>query len=134
MDEDLNKIAPLLSKINKDSLFKVPDGYFDNFTDRIIDKVKTEKRNNTINLFIKNSLKIAASLIFILALYIVVDHFVNDKNKNFNLYSKYIYENINEFDEIWMIEFINYDKNNNSIVFENFLHDIDAEEILKFIE
>ncbi len=41
--DDLNKIAPKLSKIRKDSHFKIPEDYFDSFPSRLSDKIHAEK-------------------------------------------------------------------------------------------
>jgi hypothetical protein len=73
MDE-LNKIAPELSKIKKENPFRVPENYFDDFSARLQMKLEEEKQGSTekqnrIIQFIKPALSLAAgfALIFMLA-------------------------------------------------------------------
>lgn len=73
MDE-LEKIAPELSKIKKENPFRAPDNYFDDFSARLQIKLEAEKKGTTINQnkiiqFIKPALGLAAgfALIFMLA-------------------------------------------------------------------
>ena len=41
--DNINKIAPNLSKIKKDKHFKIPEDYFDRFPARMSDKIHAEK-------------------------------------------------------------------------------------------
>lgn len=73
MDE-LEKIAPELSKIKKENPFRAPDNYFDDFSARLQMKLEAEKtgitkNQNKIIQFIKPALGLAAgfALIFMLA-------------------------------------------------------------------
>jgi hypothetical protein len=73
MDE-LEKIAPELSKIKKENPFRVPENYFDDFSARLQVKLEAEKTGNSKNQnkiiqFLKPALGLAAgfALIFMLA-------------------------------------------------------------------
>lgn len=73
MDE-LEKIAPELSKIKKENPFRVPENYFEDFSARLQMKLETEKGGSTKNRsriiqFLKPALGLAAgfALIFTLA-------------------------------------------------------------------
>lgn len=73
MDE-LEKIAPKLSKIKKENPFRVPENYFDDFSARLQMKLAAEKagiskNQNKIIQFLKPALGLAAgfALIFMLA-------------------------------------------------------------------
>lgn len=72
MDE-LKEIAPELSKIKKETPFRVPENYFDDFSARLQMKIEAEKRilpnqPNRIIQFLKPAIGLAASfaLIFML--------------------------------------------------------------------
>lgn len=72
MDE-LEKIAPELSKIRKENPFKVPDNYFDDFSARLQVKMEAEKagiskNRNKIVQFIKPALGLAAGFALIVML------------------------------------------------------------------
>lgn len=72
MDE-LEKIAPELSKIRKENPFKVPDNYFDDFSARLQVKMEAEKagiskNRNKIIQFIKPALGLAAGFALIVML------------------------------------------------------------------
>jgi len=69
MDE-LEKIAPELSKIKNGSPFRAPDNYFDNFSDRLSKRIGEERAGHStagkqIIHLIKPALKVAASIAFI---------------------------------------------------------------------
>jgi hypothetical protein len=73
MDE-LEKIAPELSKIKKENPFRIPENYFDDFSARLQVKLEAEKKGvsknqNRIIQFLKPALGLAAgfALIFMLA-------------------------------------------------------------------
>jgi len=73
MDE-LEKIAPELSKIKKENPFRVPENYFEDFSARLqikleAEKVGTKKNQSRIIQFLKPALGLAAgfALIFMLA-------------------------------------------------------------------
>lgn len=72
--EELENIAPELSKIKKENPFKVPDNYFDDFSARLQMKLDAEKEDvpkqrNKIIQILKPALSIAAgfALLFTLA-------------------------------------------------------------------
>ena len=60
MDE-LEKIAPELSKIKKENPFRAPDNYFDDFSARLQMKLEAEKTGIT-----KNQNKIIAPIVCLL--------------------------------------------------------------------
>jgi hypothetical protein len=71
--EDINKIAPVLSKIKKEVPFRAPENYFDDFSARLQMKLDAEKMvlpapKTRIIQFLKPALSLAASfaLIFML--------------------------------------------------------------------
>jgi len=131
MEEDLKKIAPLLSKIDKETLFKVPEGYFDTLADRILSNVKEKEK---INISRKKFLhvpifKMAASIIIIFGFFFLLYYFLNI-NKHVDYYSYYIFENINNFDEYSILEI-----NNNSYdLYEFLLNEIDSYDIINILE
>jgi hypothetical protein len=72
--EEIEKIAPELSKIKKENPFRIPDNYFDDFSARLQMKLDAEKtgiskNQNKIIRFLKPALGLAAgfALIFMLA-------------------------------------------------------------------
>ncbi len=72
MDE-LEKIAPELSKIKKENPFRVPDNYFDDFSARLNARLETEekgvsKNQNKIIQFLKPALGLAAGFALIIML------------------------------------------------------------------
>jgi len=72
MDE-LEKIAPELSKIKKENPFRVPENYFDDFSARLQMKLEAEKKGisknqNRIIQFLKPALGLAAGFALILML------------------------------------------------------------------
>lgn len=81
--EDLNKIAPKLSKQKKENPYRVPDNYFDDFSARLQTRLESEKhpipeKGKVIRL-LKPMLGLAASfaLIFMLV-YWPLDKFLSD--------------------------------------------------------
>ena len=73
MDDLTNNDTPKLSKIKKENPFKVPESYFDNFSDRLMIRLDSEKdtlpkSTNRIIRYLKPALGLAASfaLIFML--------------------------------------------------------------------
>lgn len=88
MDE-LEKIAPELSKIKKENPFRAPDNYFDDFSARLHVKLEAEKlgtsnNQNKIIQFIKPALGLAAgfALIFMLAYWPLKTFTANQLAKN----------------------------------------------------
>lgn len=72
--EELEKIAPELSKIKKENPFRVPDNYFEDFSARLQIKLEAEKnaipkKQTRIIQFLKPAIGLAAgfALIFMLA-------------------------------------------------------------------
>jgi len=99
MDE-LEKIAPELSKIKKENPFRTPDNYFEDFSTRLQTKLEAEKEGTTktqskIIQFLKPALGLAAgfALIFMLAYWPLTTLTSNQQAKN----------SITQTDEIDMI-------------------------------
>lgn len=46
---ELKEIAPIIASIQKKDLFIVPDSYFDNLADKVLDKIKVEGAENQKN-------------------------------------------------------------------------------------
>lgn len=72
--EELQNIAPELSKIKKENPFKVPEHYFDDFSARLqmkldAEKMEVPKKQSKVIQFLKPALSIAAgfALLFTLA-------------------------------------------------------------------
>ncbi len=70
---ELEKIAPQLSKIKKENPFRVPDNYFDDFSARLQVRLEAEKRilpkkENKIIRLLKPAFGLAASLALIFML------------------------------------------------------------------
>ena len=110
MDE-LKNMAPNLSKIKKDSPFRVPEGYFDNFADRLNGKIQQEKRperKGKIHLFGRPYLAIAASFVGFLIITATVFKVVKTKHVSTGLTNEeiiaYIKEDIYDYDEATIIE------------------------------
>ena len=45
---ELDKIEQKLSKIKKESPYKIPEGYFDSFSDRLYDKIKADEKHTAL--------------------------------------------------------------------------------------
>ncbi len=72
MDE-LNKIAPELSKIKKENPFRVPENYFEDFSARLQERLETEKtgvpkNQNRVIQFLKPAIGLAAGFALIFTL------------------------------------------------------------------
>lgn len=70
---ELEKIAPKLSKMKKEHPFDVPDHYFDDFSARLQSKLETEKRilpkqKNRVIRLLKPAIGLAASFLLIVIL------------------------------------------------------------------
>ena len=118
--DDFKKIAPKLSKITKESPFKVPDTYFDDFSARLREKIEAEKRvlpepKNRIIQFLKPAISLAASfaLIFLLVYWPLKtsepDKMADNSNTQNELYDEDYYSllenNIDEYSlYAWMNE------------------------------
>jgi hypothetical protein len=105
MDE-LNKIAPNLSKLKKDNPFSVPKNYFDDFPARLQmkmneEKIGADKQENKIIRFLKPALGLAAAfaLVFMLA-YWPMKTFTEKQLANNN----YVEEEINDILYANMVE------------------------------
>lgn len=103
-DDDLQEIAPLLSKIQKKEL-KAPDGYFEQFPRMIMIEIAKEKSN-------KNWLSIAATIIILLGIGFALHSFDHQSkelkiaSESTNIADEYLYE----IDEQVLIEFVSATK------------------------
>jgi len=133
MDEDLKKIAPSLSKINKESLFKVPDDYFDGLTDRIIRKIEEVEKEKLIKITFSFNriLRIAALVVLALMTYFVINYFKS--NSDIDKYSKYVFENIDAFDENVIFEMKIMDEGFHEY-YDIIINELSTSEILNIIE
>lgn len=86
--EELNNIAPELSKIKKEKSFGTPDGYFDDFSARMQMKIEAEKapvvkKEFRIINILKPALGLAASFaIIVLLVYVPLNTFLNKEQPN----------------------------------------------------
>lgn len=133
MDEDLKKLAPSLSKINKESLFEVPDDYFDGLTDRIIRRIEEIEKEKKIEVTFSFNriLKIAAFVVLAFITYFVVNYFKN--NSDINKYSKYVFENIDSFDENVIFE-MKIGNGGFHDYYDIIINELNTSEILNIIE
>lgn len=134
--DDLKNMAPNLSKIKKDSPFRVPDGYFDKFADRLSEKIHQEKkpeRKGKIYLIGKPYLAVAASFVGFLIIAITIFKVVETKHVSTGLTKEeiiaYIKEDIYDYDEATIIE--NLKPENNITTTKNELKDDEIIEYLK---
>lgn len=70
MDDEL-KDSPILKKMNRESPFKVPDGYFDSFPTIISERISTQKSKPGWIIFLQNVFQpkyVVAMLVFAVAL------------------------------------------------------------------
>lgn len=83
-----------LSDINKENNFKVPNGYFDNFYDKLQEKIKNEEKPTKKVLHLNFLLKVAAILLLGLLMFSPVNNFnkynintisENNQNNDFKL-------------------------------------------------
>ena len=110
MDE-LKNMAPNLSKIKKETPFRVPEGYFDNFADRLNEKIKQENKPGRIHKIYhtgKPYLAVAASFIGLLIIAVTVFRVVETKKVSSGLTNEeiiaYIKNDIYDYDEVTIIE------------------------------
>jgi hypothetical protein len=77
-------MTELKDKLKEKTPFRVPDGYFDNLTDRIIDNVEQEEKKEKIRMLpvMKSFLWMAASFLFIFTLgKLIIPHFADPSQK-----------------------------------------------------
>ncbi len=134
MDE-LKNIAPNLSKIKKDSPFRVPEDYFDNFAARLENKIQQEnKPEHRSKLFLlrKPHLAIAATFAGLIIMAVTVLRVVETKHTSAGLTNEeimaYIQDDIYDYDEYTIIENLKPEK---SINVKSELND---DEIIKYLE
>ena len=86
--EDLEKIAPELSKIKKENPFRVPDNYFESFSTRLQTKLDAEmnvapKKQTRIIQFLKPAIGLAAGFALIIMLaYWPLNNFTQNQQAN----------------------------------------------------
>ncbi len=71
MEEEINHSETFLRGISAKSGFQVPEGYFENLENRIVDKVSktNNKQAKTIQLSLINFIAIAASIVVVMGLF-----------------------------------------------------------------
>ncbi len=81
--KELNKIAPNLSKIKKENVFRVPDGYFEEFPGKLMERIGRQGERQKVlppyrRLF-KSQFAIAAAIVVFAVLgYLSIRYFVPD--------------------------------------------------------
>ncbi len=81
--KELNKIAPNLSKIKKENVFRVPDGYFEEFPGKLMERIGHQGDRQEIlrplQRFFKPPLAIAAAiLVFAILGYLSIRYLFSD--------------------------------------------------------
>ena len=135
-DKELRNIAPKLHSIKKDSPFKVPEDYFENFARRIQDKISEEKNLSAyqrIAIAVKPMLKLAAAFVLLALFAYLITYFITDNTKNndinyasndqVNVSEQYILDNAENTDIISVM-------NNDSTTESN---DIESDKIIDYL-
>jgi hypothetical protein len=105
-DDDLQEIAPILSKIQKKSI-QAPEGYFEQFPDSIMQIVTKEKPS-------MNWFSIAATVVILLASGVVF-HMLDNKSESSIVETEILSDQyLHEIDEDVIIEYVSAIKDNNS--------------------
>ncbi len=105
-DDDLQEIAPILSKIQKKSI-QAPEGYFEQFPDSIMQIVTKEKPS-------MNWFSIAATVVILLASGVVF-HMLDNKSQSSIVETEIVSDQyLHEIDEDVIIEYVSAIKDNNS--------------------
>ena len=63
-----NHTGPNLNKIKKEQPFKVPDGYFEDFTNRLNEKIHIQSKTAYVKIFTSLKPYMAAAVLLIIAL------------------------------------------------------------------
>lgn len=123
-NEDLHKIAPKLSKIEKKNNFEVPDGYFDTFSQRLLERLHPEKQPallERVMVFIRPHLALATMMagIFIIA-FLGIKLFISEDIHTIDVTSigmaDMLEYELNEMDEISLMEMLAETENVNEQV------------------
>jgi hypothetical protein len=105
-DDDLQEIAPILSKIQKKSI-QAPEGYFEQFPDSIMQIVTKEKPS-------MNWFSIAATVVILLASGVVF-HMLDNKSQSSIVETEIVSDQyLHEIDEDVIIEYVSAIKDDNS--------------------
>lgn len=87
-DEDDNHFLKKLREIQEEPSFRVPEGYFEHFPERVMNRIRAEESAPQVRGFFKHSQKIAAVLagfiLLSLAAYLYLNSPVKDKQLSFN--------------------------------------------------
>ena len=133
MDE-LKNIAPNLSNMKKDSPFRVPEDYFDNFAARLENKIQQENKpqhRSKLYLLRKPYLAVAATFAGLIIMAVTVLRVVETKHTSNGLTNEeimaYIQDDIYDYDEYTIIENLKPEK---SINIKSELND---DEIIKYL-
>ncbi len=92
-------------ELPKDNPFRVPEGYFDGFSERLSEKLQSEKEKNSgkgkiIRIF-KNQLALAASLVaFAVISYFSVQFILNRTQSDYQelIFSEYVEGNLGDYE------------------------------------
>ncbi len=110
MDE-LKNMAPNLSKIKKETPYRVPDDYFDNFASRLDEKISSQneqERRKNIFIVAKPYLAVAASIAVLMIIAFSVFRIVEIKHTPDVLTKDeimaYIKDDIYDYDETTIVE------------------------------
>ncbi len=117
-NEELYKIAPKLSKIEKKNSYQVPDGYFDTFPQRLQERLHPEKEVSfaeKLIILIKPHVTLATMMVgvFIIAFFAIhlftSENINNIETVNTGMADMLEYE-LNEMDEISLMEMLAADE------------------------
>ncbi|GAB4277747.1 MAG: hypothetical protein Kow0068_00980 [Marinilabiliales bacterium] len=135
---DLKNIAPKLTSIEKKNPFEVPEGYFETFPDKLLNKINEEQTKkspfNRIVSIIKPQLKLAAAFLLLAMFAFLITYFITD-NQTDNLTNNNIPESQLNSPEQYIIDYIDNDEiismiNNDTLSSDD---EIDNETIVEYL-